>query len=105
MRGGANTWVDRDLVFRAVRSVSTFCTFLREFSPLEACAGLTKKVRLAGPRSLAVGFGPLFGSGTDTMSPFRFRLLHDFRCKHTRIGRLSWRSTRAARMSGRMLCG
>ena len=39
-------------------SVTTFCIFVREFSPLDVCAGSTEKVLLAGSWSLAIGFGP-----------------------------------------------
>ena len=39
------------------RSASTFCTFVREFSPLEVCAGQSKSVLLGGLREPGDGFG------------------------------------------------
>ena len=39
----------------AVLSATTFCTLVREFSPLEMCAGETKKVLLGGFRGRGDG--------------------------------------------------
>ena len=39
------------------RSASTFCAFVREFSPLEVCAGQSKNVLLGWLREPGDGFG------------------------------------------------
>ena len=38
-------------------SATTFCTFVREFSPIEVCAGQSKNVLVGWPREPGDGYG------------------------------------------------
>ena len=56
-----------------VLSVTTFCTSVREFSPLEVCAGQSKNVPLGWLRDLAMVLGPAHWFGPERHIPVLIR--------------------------------
>ena len=59
----------------SVLSATTFCTSVREFSPLGVCAGETKMAPLGGFREPDDRFGPAQWFGRDDRADRRFTIV------------------------------
>ena len=88
---------------RAELSATTLWSFVREFSPLEVCAGHRKNVLLGWLREPGGGLAAhWFGPERHVAVPILSAPWHPRRYSRSW---LSWRSTRAARRSGTLLHG
>ena len=80
--------LDRLQIESAVLSATTFCTSVREFSPLGGCDGSTKMAPLGRFREPGDRFGSR--SVVRTRVAGRQGLHHGFRCGYSRLAWLNW---------------